>query len=293
MFFLSPGESGPRVVLVQSLLRLKGINVRITGHWDSACMKSVGEYRTELNLPAYGSVTPNVFFNLIQGCKLKVIDAVDASAGSAAVGSKRELEQAGIKPLMNPRVPGHGVAKAVDGIVERSKNHQIGLLRLYGHGNGGHWISIALGDPYHLRHSRSQKDQEEYQRLKADWQSYLDYSHYERHRPTLSRITPFFANFGSVEIHSCTVGSKNQALIRKMAETWGVPVTAGMGIQSGGQYFQNRWGEWVPEMFVMEGEVFTAYPRSGSLKSWAATIEASVPNWVYNLKQFTKKVTGR
>ncbi|MEZ5345960.1 MAG: hypothetical protein R2681_10440 [Pyrinomonadaceae bacterium] len=288
MFFLTYGDKGPRVVLVQTLLRLKGIDVRINGIWDNDCLNAVMEYRKKLNLHPMGPIDPKVFFNLIQDSRLKVIDSLDASAGEVAAVTQKEMHQAGINVLMNERVPGRGVANAVDKIIKRSKDHRIGLLRIFGHGNGGNWISVALGDPYHLRKSGHQQ---EYEALKADWQSYLDYSHYERHRPALKKIKPLFAPFASAEIHSCTVGTVQQKLIRKLADTWGVPVVAGKGLQSVGGYFQNQWGEQVPYTFVMEGELFTAYPNNGDLRSWAAGIEASVPNLARAFKYIKEKLT--
>lgn len=290
MFFLTYGEKGPRVVLVQALLRLNNIDVCINGIWDQQCLKAVEQYRAKLNLPPMGPVGPKVFFNLIQNCKLKVIDSLDASAGEVADVTVKDMKKAGINILMNERVPGRGVANAVDKIVNRAKDHKIGLLRIFGHGNGGNWISVALGDPYHLRKSGHQK---EYEALKADWQSYIDYSHYERHRETLTRISPLFACFGSAEIHSCTVGSKQQKLIQKLADTWGVPVTAGKGLQSVGGHFKNQWGEWVPETFVMEGDIFRAYPNEGNLQKWAANVEASIPNLIHLFNQLKQKVTGK
>lgn len=285
MFFLTYGDTGPRVVLVQTLLRLRGIEVRINGVWDSSCMRSIERFRARLKRPPMGPVDGRVFFQLIQGTKLKVIDSMDASAGPLTTVAKADFKWAGIEVLLNERKPGQGVARAVDRIVERSKNHRICLLRLIGHGNGGNWICVALGDPVMLRKSGRM---EEYEELKADWQSYIDYSHYERHRPNLERITPLFAKFGSAEVHSCTVGSKQQELIQKMADTWGVPVTAGLGVQYIGASKVNRWGEYVPSTFSMEGDVFTAYPGKATLQSWANSIESAIPDLarlINNMKQ--------
>jgi len=306
MFFLTYGEKGPKVVLVQTLMRLHNIDVQINGHWQQECMKAVEEYRAKLNLRPLGSIDGKVFFNLLQGSKLKVIDSLDASAGDVADITKREMKAAGVKVLLNKRVPGHGVEKAVDNIVERSKNHRIALLRIFGHGNGGNWLSVALGNPFHLRTSGSEADMAKYNVLKADWKSYIDNNHFGYHKKSLVRISPLFASFGSVELHSCTIGSTQQEMIQKMADTWGVPVTAGKGDQMVGTYykdaagknvpyFKNKWGEVVPFNFVMEGEVFRAYPNGGNLQKWAASVEASVPNlvrWFSKIKQGVSNIFG-
>jgi hypothetical protein len=275
MFWLTYGEKGPRVVLVQTLLRLKNIDVQINGIWDQACLKGVEEFRKRLNMHPMGPVDGKVFLSLIQDTKLKVIDSIDASGGGATEAQQRELLRTGAsRPLMNERVPGRGVANATEKILKRAKDHRICLLRLHGHGNEGTWICIALGDPYHARKSGQVK---EYEAMKADWKSYIDYSHFERHRDTLAQISPLFAPFGSVELNSCTI-AKQTKLIQKLADTWGVPVSGGKELQNGGGFSRNKWGEWVPHAFSMEGEVFTAYPNSSNLQKWAASIEASVPN---------------
>lgn len=292
MFFLTYGEKGPRVVLVQTLLRLKNIDVKIDGNFDQNCLRAVKEYRTKLGMPPVGPVDGKVFFSLLQSTKLKLIDSLDASAGEVATVAKSELNAAAGKDhaLMNERKPGRGVVNAVDLIIKRANDHKIGLLRIFGHGNGGNWIAIALGDPFHLRTSGKPADMAKYNELKADFKSYLDYSHFERHRETLARLKPLFADFGSAEIHSCTVGSKQQKLIEKLADTWGVPVTAGKGLQSVGGTFKNQWDEYVPTTFVMEGEIFRAYPEGGNLQKWSAAVEASIPNLIHLYKEFKQRV---
>jgi hypothetical protein len=289
MFFLSLGERGPRVVLVQTLLRLKGINVRITGKYDEECSKGVKQYRERLNMHPLGSVDANVFFHLLQNSKLKIIDSIDGSAGDLQELVVKEMKRAGINPLINQRLVGRGVANAVDKIVERAENHRIGLLRITGHGNRGNWISVAIGDPVGALKEGRMNDYEE---MKKDWKSYIDYSHFERHRSTLSKITSLFASFGSAEIHSCSIG-KQEKLIQKLADTWGVPVTAGKGLQYGATTLQNRQGERTSSTFVMEGELFTAYPKGQTLESWAAGIESSVPNLMALFARFKQQVTGK
>jgi hypothetical protein len=285
MFWLTYNEKGPRVVLVQTLLRLKNIDVKINGIFNQDCLKGVMEYRKQLGMHPMGPVDGKVFINLIQNTKLKVIDSIDASGGGATEAQKRELLKTGVsKPLMNERLPGRGVVNATEKILERAKDHRIGLLRLHGHGNEGTWVCVALGDPYHLRKSGKIK---EYQDLKADWKSYIDYSHFERHKETLAQIAPLFASFASVELNSCTI-AKQSKLIQKLANTWGVPVSGGKDLQNGGGFTKNQYGEWVPHAFSMEGEVFTAYPNNGDLQNWAAGVESSVPNlkrWFTQIKE--------
>ena len=62
-------------------------------------------------------------------------------------------------------------------------------------------------------------------------------------------------------MNACTLGAtkQGQALVKKLAEIWGVPVSAGYALQNGGGYSRNQWGEWVPHAFAFEGDkVYTA-----------------------------------
>lgn len=294
MFFLNYGEKGPKVVLVQALLRLKNIDVKINGNFDESCWRAIQQYRAKLNLPPATSVDGKLFFNLLESSKVKLIDSLDASAGSVGDTTRKELDAAAGKDhtLMNKRVPGRGVVNAIDLIVNRCKGHRIGLLRVFGHGNGGNWISIALGDPYHLRTSGNPGDMAKYNELKADFHSYLDYSHFETHKKTLARLKPLFASFGSAEIHSCTVGTNQQKLIEKLADTWGVPVTAGKGVQDVGGSYKNQWGENVPYTFIMEGDIYRVYPNEGNLQNWAANVESSIPNLIHLYNAVKQRVMG-
>ena len=294
MFFLTYGEKGPRAVLVQTLLRLKGINVTINGIWDQQCHKAVVEYREKLNLNPLGPVDGKVFFNLLQDSKLKVVDSMDASAGYPTVIKNQDMVKAGIKPLLNEHISGKGVANAVNKIIVRAQSHRIGLLRIFGHGNRGTWICMAVGDPVHTRASG---DEAGYRKMEADYKSYIDYSHFESHRKILTSLKHLFASFGSAEVHGCRLGNQRK-LLEKLADTWGVPVTGGLTNQWGGsQYnYKNSWGQIVPATFAFEGEVFTAYPNGKDLQSWAADIEASIPNlikWVSQFQQSLPNLFGK
>ena len=121
MFYLRTQDRGPKLVLVQTLLRLKGLDVKISGNWDKKTYKAIGEYRRSLNLPAWGAVDGEVFFHLIQGTKLKLIDSIDASAGRVRELAEEDLRKAGEEPLFNERIPGYGVTAAVN----RALHHRV------------------------------------------------------------------------------------------------------------------------------------------------------------------------
>jgi hypothetical protein len=276
MFYLSEKNPlPPRVILVQGLLRKQGYDVPITGKWDQKTDEAVARFRTGLGLKPQGPIDKYVFPTLIQNTKLKVIHSVDNEAGEVATVTKNHLKKGGTTAIMNPKVIGSGVKTAIDLIIKRAQDHKIAHLSFYGHGNRGAWISIALGDPVHAQEEGRYKD---YESMKADYYSYIDYSHFERHRQVLSRLTPLFAPFASVEVHSCKIG-KQWKLLNKLADTWAVPVSGGYYNQSVGEkYYVNEYGEIVNSTFSMEGHIVIAYPNKTNLESWAAKVEQSVPS---------------
>lgn len=292
MFWLAYGDNGPRAVLVQALLRLKGFDARINGIADSRLFEVVNAYRISRGFHTFGAVDGQLFADLIHGTRLKIVDSLDASGGDITkLFVQADKATGALTPLMNARRVGHGVDDAVDKILARASHHHVALLRFIGHGNEGNWLSVALGDPYHLRKSGQTAA---YNALKADWKSYLDYAHLDRHRPTLSKLKPTFDVLTSVELHACTIAGTTQgrSLIRGLADILGVPVTGGFGIQSVAGHERNAYGESVPCAFAYEGAVYTAYPDDGSLASWAATVEASIPNLMRLVSGFKARVAA-
>jgi hypothetical protein len=144
-------------------------------------------------------------------------------------------------------------------IINSVGTSSIALLRFHGHGNHGTWFTIAASDPVDLKAA----DPNAFAMLAADWHGYLDLKHFDAHKLTLAKLTDHFAKFGSVEHHGCRVGTNSQALLRKLAELWGVPVTAGRP----DQYFGGGTS------YAFEGATFTAFPpKTPSLHAWAKSV---------------------
>lgn len=292
MFYVSKEDPfPPRVILIQGLLRKQGFDVPITGKWDEKTDAALVKVRTGLGLAPQGPVDKHVFPHLIKDTKLKIIHSVDASAGEVAKVTARDLKKAGISPIMNPKVKGSGVKTAIDLIIKRAKDHKIALLSFYGHGNRGVWISIALGDPVHALEEGRYED---YDNMKTDFYSYIDYSHFERHRQVLSQLTPLFTPFSSVEIHSCKIGKQHE-LLTKLANVWGVPVSGGLSNQKVGHYI-NKYGEVINYTLRWEGGkeggIIIAYPNDTNLDSWSAQVDKALPSLPRMVDQAANFVSG-
>lgn len=271
MLFTTHGDRAPRVVLVQVLLRGHGYDIPITGYYDPVTDAAVCDFRAQHHLAPHGPVNPSVFFHLIQGTDLKVIDSMDASAGATREFAEKDMQAAGVKPVLNPRVPRHGVERAVHQIIERAKGHRIALLRIHGHGNRGTWVCVAIGDPVHQEIAGKPAN---YETMKADFWSYIDFSHFAHVKPALQKLNPLFAPYASVELTSCLIGN-NVPLMQRLADTWGVPVSGSTELHPCAGVTVNDYHEAVPNVFALTiPKAF--YPHKGSLETWAASVNASI-----------------
>jgi hypothetical protein len=87
--------------------------------------------------------------------------------------------------------------------------------------------------------------------------------------PTLAKIKPVLSTFGSVQLLGCFVGSGSGAqLVQRLAQTWGVPVTAGVNNQTGGG----------TDTFRFEGATITGFPPGFNLKTWSKAMQDQFGN---------------
>ena len=290
MFFASKSDYGPHMVLLQALLRLHGYNLTISGHWQQKTEEAVAHFRMKMGAQEkHGPVNGTVFTQLLQGKRIKMIDAVDAEAGGAFDWSVKSMKAAGIKPVVNTRRVGHGVEDAMSRIRKRAEHHKIGALRLMGHGNRGTWISVALGDPVH---AQTEGKWEAYNAMVADWPSYIDYDHLEKMKPILKTLSSSFAPYGFVDAHCCKIGQQTR-LLEGLADIWGVPVSGGLENQTAGDQGVDRWGNSVPTTFRLMGPVNTAYPGNMNLAQWAARADQLIPNFPGMIEKGKNAVKGQ
>ena len=274
MFFATHNDRGPPILLLQALLRMNGYKLKINGVWDDTTEASVQAFRTKMGASsAYGPVNGPVAAQLLKHARIKIIDAVDASSGECRDWAEWDLKyNQHVKPIFNERRAGHGVEDAVSRIKKRAHAHQIGALRFSGHGNRGTWISVAVGDPVHAQMAGRWDD---YNRMAADWPSYIDYAHFERMRPLLTPLRPLFAPFAFVMVHSCKIGQQT-GLLQKLADTWNVPVTGGLSNQPVALYTTNSYGDRVDSTIVITGPATVAYPGGCDLAGWAKRVDQQV-----------------
>jgi len=262
MIEIRKGDRGPRVVLLQILLNRKAASpaLDVDGIYGKKTQAVVEDFRQASGLAREGMVDGLVWKPpLVAGTKLRIVDSVDMAPESGNQGDFDELKEGGGDPIAQSRHIGKGVEDAIDRIIAKAEESgTIAILRFHGHGHQGQWWTVSIGDPLHTK----DKDLKAYQALKADWPSYIDVAHVEKLLPTLRRLKPYFAKFGSVEHHGCKIGT-NRRLLGILAEAWQVPVTGGINDQEGGG---------AGTTFVFEGSTYTAFPGYKNLKSWAKSV---------------------
>ena len=156
------------------------------------------------------------------------------------------------------------MCNGVESVIRRAVSQAGGpgstaLMRIWGHGNLGRWLTFSVGEVVDLAH----EDPAAYAAVRGEWRSYIDPAHFDAMLPVLRLMRPIFPPFGSFEAHGCSLGSvpKTRDLLRRLANVFEVPVTVGTGLQP------------IPRSatsaFRFSGATFTAYPRNGTLQSWA------------------------
>jgi hypothetical protein len=139
-----------------------------------------------------------------------------------------------------------------DQVVARGKPGNVMLLRIHGHGNRG-LQNVSGGEINGAPHMAA-----------------ISTQNFAQLQPTLARIKSVMLPFGSVQLLGCDVGGgKGSLLVQRLADTWGVPVTAGLHTQFAG-------GD---QTFRFEGPTITAVPGGlATLKAWSAAMEAQFGN---------------
>lgn len=152
----------------------------------------------------------------------------------------------------------------VQGIVRgTSPPASLAVLRTWGHGNRGHWLSFTVGEVVHT----SLEDPALGRAITRETASYVDPNNYEANVPVLTPLGKCFASFGFYEHHGCSLGSipATRSMMGRLAQLWNVPVTVAMGLQ--------RIPMNGPTALRFQGHTFTAYPQGGE-EGWLARVRA-------------------
>lgn len=243
------GDTGPRVVLLQSLLNAKGASLTIDGLFGPKTQAALIAFQNSNLVVMRGQANEDTWSALMADTGLEIVDPFDVNDPAYSEGSAFTA-QAGTRTLRTGAMS-NGVQSVVRRVIQQARGPQsIALLRLWGHGNLGRWLTISVGEVVDF----SKEDRIGGRAVAREWRSYIDLDHFDALAPTLRQWRPYFAPFASVEHHGCTLASvaRTRAVMDKLADLWNVPVTAAFKEQ------------WIPfdkaTAFRFQGRVYTAYP---------------------------------
>jgi peptidoglycan hydrolase-like protein with peptidoglycan-binding domain len=251
--FLKSGDALPSVATVQILLRRHRPNTLITadGQFGPRTKAAVEGYQgARPPLTKDGVIGPNTWNSFLAASKFQTIDLVDGTDPSLVQLEAADIRAAGGDPIV---VFGqsNGLNFAMQQVAARGRTGNVMLLRIHGHGNRG-LQNVTGGEINGAPHMAS-----------------IALSNYGQAEPSLLLIRSKLLKFGSVQLLGCDVGGgKGVHLVTRLAQTWGVPVTAGLHTQFGGG----------SKTFRFEGPTVSGFPPGLNLKSWAAEMEAEFGN---------------
>jgi hypothetical protein len=148
MLEVRTGDRGPRVVLLQVLLNGGGAGLTVDGIFGSRTGQAVNDARMRLFRMPGSIADPDLWRALFEDHRLCAVDAFD-------MGEERFETGATIVRSAGSRVVGtgamcNGVPSVVQGIMEEtSPSGSLAVLRTWGHGNRGHWLSFTVGEVVH------------------------------------------------------------------------------------------------------------------------------------------------
>ncbi len=250
MILLYPGDIEPKVCAMQILLNRRGESLKVDGYFGPKTRQAVTDFQNKHNLGADGKIGVETWKKLAEGSNLATIDALDFSdtvipnkrgeIPNTSYATEAALRKAGSSPIVTGAMSG-GLRDVMEQIHQRAQG-SIVLLRFFGHGSPGS-MELSGSSALHVGNVWGQA-------------------------PVLMKLRPYFARFGSVELHGCQIAGRDarnkidgKLVLEQLAFMWGVPVTAGINLQY--DYDLKR-------ALRFEGPTRTAYPQGGTLQSWSS-----------------------
>src|SRR5262245_23031153 len=222
------GDTGPRVVLLQVLLNRGGAGLRVDGIFGPLTRRAVSDARARrFGFP--GPVAdPDLWMALFDEQSLRGIDAFDMGEEAFETGT-RLAASVGSRVVATGAMC-NGVEAVVQGITRSSASPgSLGLLRTWGHGNRGHWLTFTVGEVVHTTIENPALGAA----IAAERRSYIDPENFDAMSPVLMPVRGCFAEVGIYEHHGCSLGkvAATRRMMERLARLWEVPVTVAVGKQ--------------------------------------------------------------
>jgi hypothetical protein len=242
------------VTTSQILLRRHrpGAAIGCDGNFGSKTKAAVNAYQgAHAPLKKDGIIGPKTWNSFMSVSGFQTIDVVDGTDPSLLALEAADIKAAGGDPIVVFGMS-NGLEFVMRQIAARGRRNNVLLLRIHGHGNNG-LQNVTGGTINGAPHMAS-----------------ISLQNYAASEPSLNLIRPVLAPLGSVQLLGCDVGGggPGKQLVARLAQTWGVPVTAGLHTQFGGGN----------DTFRFEGPTISSFPRGLDMKSWSKAMETQFGN---------------
>ena len=247
---LRRGDNIPAVGVLQKLLNRGGAGLTVDGDFGSRTQTAVTNFQRPRLLAQDGAVGVETWPRVSANANLPIMDCIDIFDPSLMNLEMRDIQRVGGNPLVIGGAS-NGVEQAVQMILAASPGN-VFLLRFHGHGAPG-VAGFSFGQGGAGFGHRADVDPQNLQIM----------------LPILARLRPIFGPYGCVQFMHCSTGRgpNGRNVLTSIANSLGVPVSAGIHDQLGGG----------TSTFRFEGSTFTAVPGGGTIASWASSRPDFVP----------------
>jgi hypothetical protein len=230
------------VGVLQLLLNRTGARLALDGIFGPKTEGAVKAFKSARKMGMNGIVDQATWKRIAASESLPVVDSIDVT-NPGDVGEIKDARRAGGAVVFRGGMC-NGVAQAIQDIKAGAAG-KLFLVRMHGHGTSGN-IGISEGLDTMTGH-RAGLDLNNLRNVEAD----------------LRKLRPAFGPYGSVQLMGCNTGqgARGRTFLARLAEIWGVPVSAGVDTQLSGP----------TGIFRFEGRVVTRCPGGRSLRDWCRT----------------------
>ncbi|PZW50358.1 putative peptidoglycan binding protein [Humitalea rosea] len=259
MLLIRRGDRGPRVVMIQGILRAQGAHIDIDGAYGPNTAAAVSAFQQRAGgLLADGTIGLDTWRAIERVTGYRIINVVDAEDSAQRQRVCSGLTRAGGNPIIMYGMS-NAVAAAMDEVVARAgAGGMTAMVRFYSHGGPG-MQNVASGhDGGNMGHL-----------------SGVSVQHFPAMRAQFERLNDILAPFGCVDMMGCSVGdgAQGDALLNGISDAANRPAEAGIQVQ----YSQDEGHK----VFNFEGPVKASYPGRRSRQAWGRHVQG----WIGPLRR--------
>lgn len=254
MFLIKRGHVGPRVIMLQGILRRAGAtNLQIDGDFGQNTVDAVKAFqgRSDARLNPDGQVGIDTWKAIERITGYRVINVVDAQDPAQRTRVTNGLTRAGAQDVILMWGQSNAVESAVCDVLNLAgSSGGVAMVRFYSHGAQGAQ-NVAAG------HDGS---------TMADLAGFST-SNWSQVRGSFARLSDVLASFGCIDLMGCSVGggTAGRQLLSGIADAAQRPVEGGIHTQ-----YSDNVGY---EPFNFEGAVRQVYPGGVSRASWGQRVQ--------------------